>query len=116
LQGPFKHKLANLLVDELRNKLINQGKVVVNLLAGVRAVVDVPKMGMPSYDILRRNLFRDVVLGAGVHASSCRHEILLVPCDEVLLGGDLEGWVGGQVGDVCQAAFSAIDALASLTC
>jgi hypothetical protein len=93
---PFKHELANLLVDELHNKLFNQGKVVVDLLAGVRAVVEVTETGMPSSDILRRNLFCHIVLGAGVHTSSCRHELLLVPRNEVLPGGDLDGRVGGQ--------------------
>jgi hypothetical protein len=38
---PFKHKLAHLLVDELSNKLFNQGKVVVDLFAGIGAVVEV---------------------------------------------------------------------------
>jgi hypothetical protein len=46
---------------------------------------------MLSSDILRQNLFHNVVLGAGVHASSSRHELLLVPCNEVLPGGDLDG-------------------------
>jgi hypothetical protein len=31
-------KLANLLVDELRNELFNQGKVVVDFFARIRAV------------------------------------------------------------------------------
>jgi hypothetical protein len=96
----FKHKLANLLVDELRNKLLNQGEVVVDLLARVRAVVEVAETGMTSSDILRQNLFPDVVIGPGVHASSGRHELLLVPRDEILPGGDLDGRVGRQVGDV----------------
>jgi hypothetical protein len=96
---PFEHKLANLLVDELRNKLLNQGKVVVDLLAGVRAVVEVGETGMPSSDMLRRNL-SNVVLSAGVKASSSRHEFLLVPRDEILPGSDLDGRVGGQVGNV----------------
>jgi hypothetical protein len=48
----FKHELAHLLFDELRNKLFNQGKVVVDLLAGVRAVVEVAETGMPSSDVL----------------------------------------------------------------
>jgi hypothetical protein len=55
---------------------------------------------MPSSDVLRRDLFCNIALSAGVHASSCRHELLLEPCNEVLPGGDLEGQVGGQVGDV----------------
>jgi hypothetical protein len=38
---PFKHKLANLFVDELGDKLLNPGEVVVDRLAGVRAVVEV---------------------------------------------------------------------------
>jgi hypothetical protein len=94
---PFEHKLelANLLVDELRNKLLNQGKVVVDLLTRVRAVVEVTETGMPSSDILRQNLFRVVVLCPGVQASSCLHELLLVPRDEVPPAGDLDGWVGG---------------------
>jgi hypothetical protein len=95
---PFKHKLANLLVDELRNKLLNQGEVEVNLLAGVCAVVEVAETGMPPSDILRRNLFCNVVLGAGVHASNGQHELLLVPRDELLPSGDLDWRVGGQVG------------------
>jgi hypothetical protein len=49
---PFKHELAHLLVDELSNKLFNQGMVVVDLLAGVRAVVEVVKTGMLSPDVL----------------------------------------------------------------
>jgi hypothetical protein len=49
---PFKHKLAHLLVDELSNELFNQGNVVVNLFAGVRAVVEVAKTSMPSSDVL----------------------------------------------------------------
>jgi hypothetical protein len=49
---PFKHKLAHLLVDELSNKLFNHGKVVVDLFAGVRAVVEVAKTSMPSSNVL----------------------------------------------------------------
>jgi hypothetical protein len=49
---PFKNDLAHLLVDELCNKLFNQGKVVVDLLAGVRAVVEVVVTGMPSPNVL----------------------------------------------------------------
>jgi hypothetical protein len=49
---PFKHKLAHLLVDELGNKLFNQGKVVVDFFARIRAVVEVAKTGMPSSDVL----------------------------------------------------------------
>jgi hypothetical protein len=97
---PFKHKLAHLLVDKLSNELFNQGKVVVDLFARVRAVVEVAEMGMPSSDVLRRDLFSYVVLCAGVHASSCRHKLLLIPRDEVLPGGDLDRRVGGQVGNV----------------
>jgi hypothetical protein len=84
----------------LGNKLLNQGEVVVDLLAGVRAVVEVAETSMPSSDILRQNLFHDVVLSAGVHASSGRYELKLVPCHEILPGGNLDGRVGGQLGDV----------------
>jgi hypothetical protein len=54
---PFKHKLANLLIDELGDKLLDQGEVVVDLLAGVRAVVEIAETSMPSSDIFRQNLF-----------------------------------------------------------
>jgi hypothetical protein len=120
---PFKHKLANLLVDELGNKFLNQGYVVVELLDGVRAVVEVAETSMPSSDVFRRNLLRNVVLCAGVHASGGQHELLLVPCDEVLC--QVVTWTGGLAARlatytgttlaVCLAAFSAIAALASLT-
>jgi hypothetical protein len=49
---PFKHELAHLVVDELGNKLFNQGKVVVNFFTGIRAVVEVAKTGVPSSDVL----------------------------------------------------------------
>jgi hypothetical protein len=97
---PFKQELAHLLVDELRNKLFHQGKVVVDLLAGVRAVVEVTKTGMLSSDVLRRDLFSYIVLCAEVHASGCWHKLLLVPRDENLPGGDQDRRVGGRVGDV----------------
>jgi hypothetical protein len=77
---------------------------------------------MPSSNVFRQNLFRDVVLCVGVHPCGGRHELLLVPCNEVLPGGHLDGWDGGQVRDVDRddigrvtAAFSDIAALASLT-
>jgi hypothetical protein len=97
---PLKHKLAHLLIDELGNELLDQGKVVVNLFAGICAVVDVSEAGMLSSDVLQGDLLGDVVLCAGVDASSRRHELLLVPCDQVLPGGDLDRRVGGQVGNV----------------
>jgi hypothetical protein len=97
---PFKHEFADLLVDELGNKLLDQGEVVVDLLTRVRTVVEVAETNMPSSDVFRRNLFCDVVLGVGVHASGGRHELLLVLCYEVLPGGYLDGRVGGQVGNV----------------
>jgi hypothetical protein len=49
---PFEHELAHLLVDELGNKLFNQGKVVVDFFAGIRAAVEVAKTGVPSSDVL----------------------------------------------------------------
>jgi hypothetical protein len=55
---------------------------------------------MPSSDIFRPYPFCNVVLCAGVHACGSRHEPLLVPCNEVLPGGHLDEWDGGQVGDV----------------
>jgi hypothetical protein len=61
---PFEHKLAHLLVDELCNKLFNQGKVVVDFFARIRAVVEVAKTGMPSSDVLRRDLFSEVTRGS----------------------------------------------------
>jgi hypothetical protein len=97
---PLKHKLAHLLIDELGNELLDQGKVVVDLFAGIRAVVEVSEAGMPSSDVFRGDLLGDVVLCAGVDACSRRHELILVPCDQVLPGGDLDRRVGGQVGDV----------------
>jgi hypothetical protein len=49
---PLKHKLAHLLIDELGNELLDQGKFVVDLFAGIRAVVEVSEAGMPSSDVL----------------------------------------------------------------
>jgi hypothetical protein len=49
---PLKYKLAHLLIDELGNELLDQGKVVVDLFAGIRAVVDVLEAGMSSSDVL----------------------------------------------------------------
>jgi hypothetical protein len=90
------HKLAHLLVDELGDKLLNQGEVVVDLLAGVRSVVEVAETCMPSSDIFRRNLLRDVVLCAGVHSCRGRHELLLVSCNEVLPGSHLDGGMAAR--------------------
>jgi hypothetical protein len=57
---PFKQELANLLANELCNELFNQGKVVVNFFARIRAVVEVAKTGMPSSDVLGRDFISDV--------------------------------------------------------
>jgi hypothetical protein len=49
---PFKQELAHFLVDKLGYKLFNQGKVVVDFFAGIRAVLEVAKTGAPSSDVL----------------------------------------------------------------
>jgi hypothetical protein len=49
---PFKHELAHLFIDELGDELLDQGEVVVDLFAGIRAVVEVSEAGVPSSYIL----------------------------------------------------------------
>jgi hypothetical protein len=70
--------------------------IAVDLLAGVREFVEVAETSMPSSDVFRQNLFRNVVLCVGVHSCGSRHELLLVPCNEVLPGSHLDGWDGGR--------------------
>jgi hypothetical protein len=49
---PFEHKLAHLLIDELGDKLLDQGEVVVDFFAWIRTVVEVSEAGMSSSHIL----------------------------------------------------------------